>query len=567
MFARVERLTRSDLFAACRVLWLGFGLTACSQSATSSITCLPGSHVACRCTSDELGMQVCAPEGNAFSACDCATHVKGSELGGRVGTNSSATTATSGAGGDGTAAAGGGGTTQHESAGAGNPAVEAGAGGSPAKGAGAGAPAAGASGAAGPTGGAGGAAGGVGNSAVIVEPSDDAAYLFDQSQLRTYNIVVAAADLATIDAAPVQEEWVPARLEFEGKTYGPYKVRYKGSQGSFKWPCTTMNDGTGPKVSKCSLKLGFDEVDKETRFYGLRKLNFHSMNTDATYMRDRLGYAMFRESGIATSRAAHARVFINGEFEGLFSVVEQIDGRFTRSRFVDGGEGNLYKEVWPTSTDPETYLKALETNEDEQPSVQVMLDFQAAIRHGGSALDPFLDRAYMMRYLAVDRVIMNDDGMMHFYCNPMSSGSGNHNYFWYQEIMGQRVWPIPWDLDHSFDNSPWTHIEPAWWQSAQCTCTRYMTYEYQFPPSCDPLVKQFVAWRADYDAAVDAFLKGPFASAAVSAKLNTWRTQIQEAVVQSSDINGSPSEAEWAEAMQELESKISSAREHRGYAY
>ena len=423
------------------------------------------------------------------------------------------------------------------------------------------------SGAAGTAGAAGASPGSA--SGVIVDPTDDATYIFDQTQLRTYNILVATSDLNRINQSPPDELWVPAQLEFEGKTYGPYKFRFKGSQGSFKWPCTTMNDGTGPRVGKCSMKLGFDEVNKDTRFYGLRKLNFHSMNTDPTYMRDRLGYSLFHDHGIATARAAHARVLINGKLEGLFSVVEQLDGRFTRARFADGGEGNLYKEAWPLSTDPNDYLSTLETNEDQQPSVQVMLSFQAAIAKGGSAaLEPFLDRAYMARYMAVDRVIMNDDGMFHFYCTPGSDGSGNHNYYWYQAITGQRLWPIPWDLDHSFDNSPWIHIEPAWSTTASCSCTQYMDYGYQVPSACDPFVKQLIKWRADYDAQVDEFLKGPFSSKQISAKLNGWRTQIQAAVVEAADgTSHAPSESEWADALDELQAKIDSARQHRGFAY
>ncbi|MET0340103.1 MAG: hypothetical protein ABW252_03840, partial [Polyangiales bacterium] len=39
----------------------------------------------------------------------------------------------------------------------------------------------------------------------------------------------------------------------------------------------------------------------------------------------------------------------------------------------------------------------------------------------------------MLRYLAVDRVIMNDDGPVHLYCVPFLPGPiVNHNYLWYE---------------------------------------------------------------------------------------------------------------------------------------
>src|SRR4051812_10849023 len=48
---------------------------------------------------------------------------------------------------------------------------------------------------------------------VIAEPEDDASYIFDQGVVRTYNLVVAEADLAIIDANPSAEQTVPGMLE------------------------------------------------------------------------------------------------------------------------------------------------------------------------------------------------------------------------------------------------------------------------------------------------------------------------------------------------------------------
>ena len=96
------------------------------------------------------------------------------------------------------------------------------------------------------------------------------------------------------------------------------------------------------------------------------------MNSDSSLMKERLAYYLFRSMGIAAPDTVPARLVINGELVGLFLLVEQIDGRFTRSRFEEGGKGNLYKEIWPIHTDDALYLNALKTNEDENPSVDKM---------------------------------------------------------------------------------------------------------------------------------------------------------------------------------------------------
>ncbi|MET0390890.1 MAG: CotH kinase family protein, partial [Polyangiales bacterium] len=397
----------------------------------------------------------------------------GNEAGNRAQSGESGESGVSGAGGRRTGSAGGGGGRTSESAADGGGVGGPGAPGRPDAGADAGeagtGATAGANGAAGALGpGAGsaaeGGAGGLGGAPaeagsggpaapeLTPEPADEAAFVFDPSALRTYDIQVAPADLALINQNPRTEMKVPAMVEVDGQVYGPYAVRYKGSEGAFMYPCTQGAPG-GPKYGKCSLKLDFNDADPEGRFFGLKQLNFHALNADTSMLRERLGYQLFRDNGIAAPRSGYARVLINGELEGLFALVEQIDGRFTRARFGDGGEGNLYKEIWPAYDDPAVYSAALETNEDQQPSVQRMVDFKTAITTSADAAESFVDRDYFLRYLAVDRVTINDDGIFRFWCNAgVSQGNnpgpfGNHNYYWYEEITRPRLWLIPWDLD------------------------------------------------------------------------------------------------------------------------
>jgi spore coat protein H len=403
---------------------------------------------------------------------------------------------------------------------------------------------------------------------VTADPSDEAAYLFDDAQLRTYNIVIAQADLDRINAKPADEAWVPANLEFEGTVYGPYEVRYKGAAGSFQYPCTT-GEFEAPKEGKCSMKLGFNEVDAEARFFGLKKLNLHAMNHDGSLLRDRLSYALFREYGLAAPRAVHVRVLINGKFEGLFVAVEQIDGRFTRARFSDGGEGNLYKEAWPVYSDPNEYVYSLETNEDEEPSVERMLEWQRMLQAGGDDFDAFVDPAYVARYMAVDRVIVNDDGMFHFYCDlaKPNEAAWNHNYYWY-EGADQRFWLIPWDLDYAFDGSPWVRLHPSWsTETSSCECVDFEGIE-QVPASCDPVVQELMNLQPEYEREIDGFLAGPFAAERIDAKLAAWTEQIRESVNEAAagdyDV---PNELTWADSLDELKATISATRQARGLSF
>jgi spore coat protein H len=404
---------------------------------------------------------------------------------------------------------------------------------------------------------------------VIVDPVDDASYVFDPAIVRTYDIQLAAADLATLNANPSAEQYVTGSVRIDGVDVPSVGVRYKGSVGAFLRPCTAsrLGEPAGAKTGKCSIKLAFDHVDPDGRFHGLRKLNLHSMNHDPSMMRDRLGYEMFRQTGVPASRAVHARVLFNGALEGLFAVVEEVDGRFTRTRFPDGGEGNLYKEIWPYHTDPAAYLAALQTNEDEMPSVEKMLGFSAAIGEGMAAMESWIDRDMTLRYLAADRVMINDDGIFHWWCSAGGQGNnpgglGNHNYFWYEATNESRLWLIPWDMDSAFAGSDFVRIEPAWNEPGQCTCSQRIGA--QRAASCDPLIKLWAEWGVDYEQAVDAFIEGPFAAENVDPLLGAWEAQISDAVQEAAGRNSAPSVSAWHDALQSLRAGIASMRANRG---
>ncbi|MET0388777.1 MAG: CotH kinase family protein [Polyangiales bacterium] len=396
---------------------------------------------------------------------------------------------------------------------------------------------------------------------VIAEPADDAAHVFDQNTLHVFDLEIAPADLERTDSDPAAEEYVPALLTFEGKTY-PAGYRYKGSLGAFFPPCTNFLDGS--KDGKCSIKLSFNWMDPEGRFFGLKKLLFHAMNNDPSQLRERLGYAMFREMGVPASRASHAVLRVNGQAE-LYALIEEIDSRFTRSRFSEGGKGNLYKEIWPIHTSQQAYISALETNENSQPSADRVLRFREAVMQGHEAMAAWMDPVITASYMAVDRLILNDDGAFHFYCFERAIGNnptapGNHNYYWYEAAELDRMWIVPWDLDMSMSDAlKQPHLETDWRvtpAAAQCNVCDPSSGAGSPASGCDPVIRNFQGWIDAYEAQVDRFIQGPFSKASVEAKLSAWKQQIVSA--------GFPvDEAAAAELIQILDR----SRMNRGFPY
>lgn len=409
-----------------------------------------------------------------------------------------------------------------------------------------------------------------GPSTVITDPDDEAAYLYDPQALRSYELRLSPQDLAFLDADPQAEVYVPGSLVFEGKEYGPVGIRYKGYVGSFRG-CLAANGAKS--CTKLSIKVSFNWQMPQVEFYGLRKLQFHAMNRDPSMLKERLGYSIFRQSGQAAPRAVHARLTINGALVGLFALVEQVDGRFTRSRFTEGGEGNLYKEAWPLDStrqpvDESYLLSHLETNENENPSFATMLDFGAALAAAdltalSGAIEQFTDLDAVMRYVAIDRTIAHDDGPFHWYCS--GGPCWNHNYYWYQEATAARLWIIAWDLDGSFNlDNPVTTLAFAWDDTTLGCAPRFVPPANQplMPPTCDKLTLGWATMQQRYLDAVAELLRGPLSADAVEPALAEWEAQIAPFVEEAARAHADAvTMAQWDAARSALRATIDLLRQ------
>ncbi|MDW3218961.1 MAG: CotH kinase family protein [Acidimicrobiales bacterium] len=384
----------------------------------------------------------------------------------------------------------------------------------------------------------------------------DSAFLFDQDELHTFELTLDDEALAFLDADPVAEEYVEGSLTFNGETLDRVGIRYKGSIGAFFGCVSEVNFsnltaiGGHKTCRKLSMKVKVNWDGQDRTFYDVRKLQFHAMSNDQSLMHERLGYQLFRDMGIAAPRAVHARLVLNGEEIGVFVLVEQIDGRFTRENFADG-TGNLYKEVWPIVGDQiandRQLFAGLKTNENEDPRYDQIQSFAQAIRDAddedrGAQLARFMDIDEVARYTAVDRTIRNDDGVFHVYCfDGPDAACAPHNYYWYEEPTAGTMHLIPWDLDHAFGSiiSPQNPVIPIPDELGEISndCEPFGGFGpfMQVSAACDPILGAIASFDEEIDAKVAEFLAGPFALDRVNGLLDAWADQIRDAVEKEAD--------------------------------
>ena len=375
----------------------------------------------------------------------------------------------------------------------------------------------------------------------------------------TYAFTVDPADLEQLEATAQQELYVPADLTVSGMMVGTVGLRYKGAAGTLD-ACFDQGVRICPKLS---FKAKFDHLEPGKKFADLKRLNFHAMMDEPSLMHERLNAYLFNEMKVVTPRVSHGFITINGQPQGVFAVVEDIDGRFAEDRWGQAGNGNLYKDAWPVGVEPDDYIGTLQTNE-AMPDHTRMVAFAQALRTAPPAeaprvLDRFANLEYLMSYLAVDQAILNYDGVTTFYCDNQGRNCSNHNFFWYQSQTEERFWLIPWDLGISLAlRSPFEVLPP--WDRPPADCNQRTPVEggVVMPSGCDPLFKALnAAGRPAYVAALNRLLQ-VWNVTALSNLIDDWATEIQGAVAL--DRLG-PGPVAWRGAVRSLKRDLVAMRE------
>jgi hypothetical protein len=173
--------------------------------------------------------------------------------------------------------------------------------------------------------------------------------------------------------------------------------------------------------------------------------------------------------GIAAPREAHARLFVNNEYIGLYAIVESIDKRFLERVFGED-DGYLYEYDWSEpygfeyrGDELETYAEffAAQTHETDSMSARygTIRDMAWAFSEssGGqfaAAAGAFLDLAQFMTYVAIENFFAERDGLVGEW--------GMNNFYLYRFENSTRHQFIPWDKDVAYreiEHNIWFNID------------------------------------------------------------------------------------------------------------
>ena len=135
--------------------------------------------------------------------------------------------------------------------------------------------------------------------------------LFDDRLLQRIELQVSERDWATLRQNYLLNTYYPATLVWRGETVRSVGIRSRG---------TGTRSGTKP-----NLLVDFDRYVTGQRFLGLEGLVLDNHLQDPSSMREAITMAVYARLGLPAPREAAAALFINGEFFGLYNLVERVD--------------------------------------------------------------------------------------------------------------------------------------------------------------------------------------------------------------------------------------------------
>jgi len=267
--------------------------------------------------------------------------------------------------------------------------------------------------------------------------------LFDQSVVHELRLFINARDLAELRRHYDRNTDYPADLQV-----GTLQARNVG----------VRSRGLGSRnPTKLGLRVDFTRYDAAQRFLGLKSLVLKNLWQDPSMVREALAMAMFARMAQPAPRESFARLYINGEYEGLYGIVEDVDDVFL-ARTLNSGAGYLFEFHLSTPFHGEyaggnlaAYKPRFEPRTHELESDTSLYapieDLFRAVNAAEDALwradvERHLDLAQFVTHVAIESFLAENDGIL--------GHAGMNNFYLQRETATSPHRLVVWDKDNTF---------------------------------------------------------------------------------------------------------------------
>jgi spore coat protein CotH len=269
-----------------------------------------------------------------------------------------------------------------------------------------------------------------------------AAELFDQNTIQEIRLSVNSRDLRTLRANVHLNTYYTADLQWKS-----IKVRNVGIRSR----------GTGSRNPiKVGLRVDMARYTTGQTFAGLSTIILDNLWQDDALIRERLAFTLFEKLGQPAPRESFCRLFINNEYQGLYTITEEIDGDFARRvtgetdgtvfefhylfpwRAEDLGGNDKYKPLF----EPRTHVLDADStlyNPIQQLFREVNGPDDAVWRQ---RVEQYLDLTQFVTHVAIETFLADNDAFL--------GAFGMNNFYLYRFQGTTRHRLFVWDKDNAF---------------------------------------------------------------------------------------------------------------------
>jgi spore coat protein CotH len=273
--------------------------------------------------------------------------------------------------------------------------------------------------------------------------------LFNASVLHRIDINLHSSDWSKLKQNFQTNEYYPADVVWSGQTVRNVGIRSRG---------TGSRSGVKP-----GLRVDIDRYATTQLFLGLKGFVLRNQTQDASGIHETAAMWLYGRMGIPAPRTSHARLYVNGQYQGLYVIVEEIDKKFLARVFgiVDDNvqnDGYLYEYNWidewrfgylGSGLEPYKLRFSPKTHESK-PDEDLFRPIETIVRLTNdtpssgliAAISDRLDLSQFMRYLAVQTFLAENDGFA-------GNWAINNFYLYRLEDQAKHVL-IAWDASESF---------------------------------------------------------------------------------------------------------------------
>jgi spore coat protein CotH len=267
--------------------------------------------------------------------------------------------------------------------------------------------------------------------------------LFDQSVVHELRLFINSRDLAEL------------RQHYDRNTDYPAELQW----GTLHVPNVGVRSrGLGSRsATKLGLRIDFTRYATGRRFLGLKSLVLKNLWQDPSMVREALAMAMFARMGQPAPRESFGRLYINGEYEGLYAIVEDVDDVFL-ARTLGSGSGYLFEFHLLTPFHAEylgdnlsAYKPRFEPRTHELESDTTLYapiaDLFRAVNAAEDTVwradvERHLDLAQFVTHVAIESFLAENDGIL--------GHAGMNNFYMHRENTAMPYRLLAWDKDNTF---------------------------------------------------------------------------------------------------------------------